>query len=484
MGTPMNALLLKDAGASAIGDLGLSIGADQLGAKVAFSALTTSVDSNGFILTTLTTQAGASVTTSYLTYQGSKLTYMSAVDGSLTAVDKNGTAVFKILGDPITGQYQITNFVTLDSSMTTISGFNLSGGNSGVFSLGDGSTYELVASATANGSPATVNTSANTIGVGAGQAIDTGELLTLKFRDVSSATYTTMASMAFTTDKLNTGETLTWTAYAANGTTVLGSGTVAGDASGAVPFSVTAAQMTGGVEYSSIAIGAGNIITSYKLVINAVTGHTQLYDQAISLNVAGVDGDGDTSAKSIGITFDSGTIQLTAGSTSTAIGGGTGNETLTGGAGNDILMGGAGNDTLNGGDGNDILIGGKGNDTLIGGLGADTFKWNLADNGTTSSPATDIIKDFDNVPNSDKLDLRDLLVGESHLGTSAGNLASYLNFTYNAGTNTTTVSVKSSSSLAVSDQVIQLEGVNLVGAFTTQNDIIQDLFNRGKLITD
>jgi hypothetical protein len=75
-------------------------------------------------------------------------------------------------------------------------------------------------------------------------------------------------------------------------------------------------------------------------------------------------------------------------------------------------------------------------------------------------------------------------VGESHLGTSAGNLASYLNFTYNAGTNTTTVSVKSSSSLAVSDQVIQLEGVNLVGAFTTQNDIIQDLFNRGKLITD
>ncbi|MBT9591151.1 MAG: type I secretion C-terminal target domain-containing protein, partial [Thiobacillus sp.] len=128
--------------------------------------------------------------------------------------------------------------------------------------------------------------------------------------------------------------------------------------------------------------------------------------------------------------------------------------------------------------------GGKGNDTLTGGLGADIFKWQLNDGGTTASPATDTIKDFNNVNNSDKLDLRDLLVGESHSGNLAGNLASYLNFSYNSGTNTTTLSVKTSSTLTAPDQIITLEGVNLVGTFTSQDAIIADLFSRGKLITD
>ena len=75
-------------------------------------------------------------------------------------------------------------------------------------------------------------------------------------------------------------------------------------------------------------------------------------------------------------------------------------------------------------------------------------------------------------------------MGESHSGNLAGNLSSYLNFTYNSGTNTTTVAVKSSSSLTAPDQIITLEGVNLVGSFGTQDAIIADLFSRGKLITD
>lgn len=164
--------------------------------------------------------------------------------------------------------------------------------------------------------------------------------------------------------------------------------------------------------------------------------------------------------------------------------GGDGADQLRGNGGNDTLNGGNGNDTLYGDAGNDILIGGAGYDTLIGGLGADTFKWQLNDGGTTASPTIDTVKDFDNVSNSDKLDLRDLLVGESHAGILPGNLSNFLNFTYNSGTNTTTVSVKTSSALSVPDQIIQLEGVNLVGSFTSQDAIIQDLFSRGKLITD
>jgi len=179
-------------------------------------------------------------------------------------------------------------------------------------------------------------------------------------------------------------------------------------------------------------------------------------------------------------------VEVNDGGTSSAITiiGGSGSSTLSGDTGNDYVSGGTGNDSLYGGDGNDVLIGGKGNDTLIGGLGADTFKWQLGDGGTTTSPAVDIVKDFDNTNNSDKLDLRDLLVGETHLGTAVGDLANYLNFTYNLGTNTTTVAVKSSSTLTAPDQIIMLEGVNLVGSFGTQDAIIADLFSRGKLITD
>ena len=75
-------------------------------------------------------------------------------------------------------------------------------------------------------------------------------------------------------------------------------------------------------------------------------------------------------------------------------------------------------------------------------------------------------------------------MGESHTGNLAGNLDNFLNFSYNSGTNTTTVSVKSSSTLTAPDQIISLEGVNLVGSFGTQDAIIADLFSRGKLITD
>jgi len=336
-----------------------------------------------------------------------------------------------------------------------------------------------------NGSPSTVNTSANSFGVGAGQSIDPGEILNFQFRDVISQVSTTVASATFSTEKLtlSIGESLTWTAFATNGT-VLGSGTVAGVSGGIATFTVSTAQL-GGSEFSSISFATGNNSTSYKLIIDSLSAHTQLYDQAISVNVAGVDGDGDPSSnQSLNITFDSGTTLLVAGSESTAIGGGSGNDTLTGGTANDTLNAGAGNDTLVGGAGNDILIGGKGSDTLTGGLGADTFRWELGDGGTTAAPAIDTVKDFDNVANSDKLDLRDLLVGESHTGTSAGNLASFLHFTYSSGTNTTTVEVKSSSALAAPDQIINLEGVNLVGTFTSDAAIIQDLFTRGKLVTD
>ncbi|HTP73696.1 MAG TPA: type I secretion C-terminal target domain-containing protein, partial [Burkholderiaceae bacterium] len=163
--------------------------------------------------------------------------------------------------------------------------------------------------------------------------------------------------------------------------------------------------------------------------------------------------------------------------------GGAGNDTLNGNAGNDYLHGGAGTDVLNGGAGNDVLIGGKGNDTLTGGTGSDVFRWQLSDQGTPGTPAADAIADFDNSAAGDKLDLRDLLVGEN-----SGNLTNYLHFAMSGGNTVVSISTSGAFSSGFStgavDQTITLTGVNLVGSFTTDQQIIQDLLQRGKLLTD
>jgi Mg-chelatase subunit ChlD len=149
------------------------------------------------------------------------------------------------------------------------------------------------------------------------------------------------------------------------------------------------------------------------------------------------------------------------------------------------MTGTSGADALSGTTGADILIGGAGNDTLAGLVGGDTFKWSLADRGTTASPASDTVADFDTVINSDKLDLRDLLQGESHAGTDAGNLADYLHFSYDSSTSTTVLEVKSQgTSMSGPDQIINLAGVDLVTGYTSDQQIIQDLLTKGKLITD
>jgi hypothetical protein len=85
------------------------------------------------------------------------------------------------------------------------------------------------------------------------------------------------------------------------------------------------------------------------------------------------------------------------------------------------------------------------------------------------------------------LDLRDLLVGESH-----GNLSNYLHFSTSdsGGSVTTTISISTTGGFAggfstgAVDQVIQINNVDLVGSFTSDQQVIQDLLTRGKLLSD
>ena len=132
------------------------------------------------------------------------------------------------------------------------------------------------------------------------------------------------------------------------------------------------------------------------------------------------------------------------------------------------------------------------------------------DQGTTALPARDIVSNFDAATPSqstsgDVLNLRDLLVGEFHapnVGSlpgaviaDTGNLDQYLHFsTVSTGAGTpdsTVISVSSSGGYTgglynpgAVDQVITLTGVNLMAGFTTDQQVLDDLLKRGKLITD
>jgi hypothetical protein len=172
-----------------------------------------------------------------------------------------------------------------------------------------------------------------------------------------------------------------------------------------------------------------------------------------------------------------------------------GTNTLNGSHLGEIIMGGSASEILNGNDGNDILLAGAGNDTLDGGAGndimlgdagRDAFRWSWGEHGSVSAPAIDTIKGFDTASaasNGDILDLRDLLPNlEPGHPDSAASLATLLHFSVSNGN--TTIEVKTSAALAGPDQIIVLEGVDLVTGQTGDQAIIQNLLNNGKLITD
>jgi len=139
----------------------------------------------------------------------------------------------------------------------------------------------------------------------------------------------------------------------------------------------------------------------------------------------------------------------------------------------------------------DTLTGGAGGDSLTGGLGSDTFVWKLGDGGSVGVPVSDTITDFNVDPvasGGDALDLRDLLVGEN-----TGNLSNFLHFEKSGADTVVHVSTNGGFStgyaLGVEHQTVVLTGQDLYAAAgltlaATDQQIIQDLLDKGKLITD
>ena len=186
----------------------------------------------------------------------------------------------------------------------------------------------------------------------------------------------------------------------------------------------------------------------------------------------------------------------------------TGDEILIGTSGGHTIQAGSGNDILFAGSGNDTLIGGHGNDTMTGGVGVDVFKWNLGDQGTSSSPAADVITNFRVGSGGDVLDLRDLLSGE-HSQTQNGqnghsaNLDHYLQFADeggkavllidSSGSNNGNGNDNGNSSSFHADQTITFNNYSSVSALAnallgsgshSDADIIAKMIANGNLKTD
>jgi hypothetical protein len=171
----------------------------------------------------------------------------------------------------------------------------------------------------------------------------------------------------------------------------------------------------------------------------------------------------------------------------TTVGGATGTGT------DDVLTGAPANLVLNGGAGNDLINVGLGNETLTGGAGSDVFRWLPTAHGTAGTPLQDTITDWSNALPSkggDILDLRDLLVGESHGAAALGNLTNFIHFE-KSGANTivdisTTGGFSAGFSAGATDLKVVMQNTDLTNGGTLASDaqIIHDLISKGKLHTD
>ncbi|MCE2571021.1 immunoglobulin-like domain-containing protein, partial [Motilimonas eburnea] len=163
--------------------------------------------------------------------------------------------------------------------------------------------------------------------------------------------------------------------------------------------------------------------------------------------------------------------------------GNDGDDMIDGGLGYDVLRGGSGNDTIIGGLGDDDIAGNSGNDILIGGEGRDTFRFFAEDvilesgNDKQLSGNKDTIIDFN--LNQDKLDLTDLLQGESE-----NTIDQYLQATENANGGIDII-VDADGIAGGDTMTITLDGVRYSDAGAASGeDFIQKLIQDGNLIID
>ncbi|WP_339410820.1 retention module-containing protein [Pseudomonas sp. EA_35y_Pfl2_R5] len=410
----------------------------------------------------------------------------------------NGTLGYRIDMDASTDSYTLTTYGPIangsEVSATNLTG--VGGGNSafkGLIDMG-GTTFDALLSSTSGQS---INSNSTEIGISDGNSIKNGEQLRI---DLVNGLATGGANgTGFTYTNHNTtnrfAQKVAWVSPSGAGTATFVIAVLLadndynfiGDASGETTRNLSTSNIRvyaieGGVEVDKTSeVGLTDLGNSIRVTgmeegwwyevsstnnfsavqISGGSGQTFKlgffeYEQAstgqpisLSHNIVGIDGDGDSvsSVLSAMLVPDPLSADGTAGVDNLV--GTAGVDYLFGLGGNDTLSGLAGNDVLSGGDGNDILIGGLGNDILSGGAGADTFRWL-----STDTTGADKVLDF-KPDEGDKLDLTQLLIGESY---NAGSLDDFLSFS--VVDNSTIIAVSPTAGGAATT-TIELTGFNV-----------------------
>ncbi|WP_281544452.1 retention module-containing protein [Grimontia sp. SpTr1] len=239
------------------------------------------------------------------------------------------------------------------------------------------------------------------------------------------------------------------------------------------------------VDADGAAMGTGPIggvvtLTPAELAQLHVTGSSVLSNTvevvAISTTTTGESAESDSIELSINVTnAGEGAIAAADPAVDNVVISGTEDATLEGGAGDDTLIGGLGADILSGGAGDDSLWGGKEGeaDNSI-----DRFVWNAADFGTTGSPATDTIEDFDTA--TDVVDLSGALSLQNLSGLSA--LTDILALTESGGSATLSVSVGGDKVQDIVFNGVSLdEMVNGTASGMTQEELLTSVIDSGQL---
>ncbi len=412
---------------------------------------------------------------------GITYTTVNVPDGSsvLTATVDGTSDTFFILSMSADGQYSFELITPNPTTTVTNTLIGLTPGGPVPVLMLDVGGSGLIATFTGNGDNG-INSSANGMGVD-NNLVNGGETMFINFDDAATGVGSdNVFNTSFVINKMSSGDDLTWTAWddgvlVASGTWTPPAGTGEGDDitwnllnDPTTIFTTGSTASLGSSGFDEFRLGA-LMGDDYRLLSMSVEKDLFPGDTTIALDLGVTDSDGDSVPGTLVIGIE--------GDSSEASG-----FALTGSSGSDVLLGGSGPDMLDGGSGDDRLIGAGGNDSLTGGAGADVFSWQLNDNGTAGSPATDTVTDF-TMADGDVLDLKDLLVGET-----GSNLTDYLHFTLD-GTSTV-VSISSTGAFdgsnyaTTSDQSIALSNVDLVTGSINDSDIINNLITGSNLRTD
>ncbi|MGR4068003.1 retention module-containing protein [Billgrantia sp. C5P2] len=325
-----------------------------------------------------------------LTSGGKAVTYQLSAGGSVLTATAGGQAVFKLTAHP-DGTYTYEQFQPLDLAIlnSNLQGsVGASGPQLAYFIYEDG-TFGSNASAKAWSVKITgsgnVNPSTQGMGIG-NNLFETGEKMRLDFDNEGASGTVNLAYVAkIGINGLDGSETVAYTVKLSDGTSLTGIATSASLVDGSL--FITASPGTY-IDYVDLVAGHS---TSVRITSISTFTLDDGVPKNLEFGFTATDADGDSVTGSLSVTVQN-------------------SNELSGNADDNIIAGGAGAQTLSGGAGNDTLIGGAGNDTLIGGDGDDVFQWNFGDQGTTSAPAIDTVKDFGH--GEDVLDLADLLQNE------------------------------------------------------------------------